>query len=236
MMGGYLAFKDRNTMKRQTLLLYLLIVFLAACTSRDPANSTPQGQNLLSTPTPHSLPEPTPTPEIFNPLNPSPTPSTSDLPMTCQITDLKVQVDRAAGYCFAYPERYHYDAQPMFNVMAVQGPPVGSSTEPVSAAFYVETSPAAAGQSLEQQVDSFLKDFTAADPVSLGRTALTLDGEDAILVDQIPGYLSWRIVFAIHDGVLYRLMYWPVDVPEVKTDLEELYQTTLNSFAFIPSE
>jgi hypothetical protein len=31
-------------------------------------------------------------------------------------------------------------------------------------------------------------------------------------------------------------MYWPVDVPEAKADIDELYQTTLNTFAFLSED
>ncbi len=42
--------------------------------------------------------------------------------------------------------------------------------------------------------------------------------------------------FPMHAGKVYRLMYWPVDVPEVQTDIDELVQTTLNSFAYLSKE
>jgi hypothetical protein len=48
--------------------------------------------------------------------------------------------------------------------------------------------------------------------------------------------LSWRVIFVPHNGYLYSLMYWPVDVPEAQADLDELYHTTLNSFAFLVAE
>jgi hypothetical protein len=233
----------------KTLILLLIFTGLsgmaAACNPEKSATSTPHGDPLaptvevLLTSVPSSVPnvDPiTPTPEVFNPLDPSPTPLESVLPLTCQVTDLNVQIDRQNGTCFAYPKRFRFDNQPIFNVMAVQGSPVGSSNEPVFATFYVETASSAPGQTLDQQVDAFLKEFTTVDPASLSRTPLTLDGEEAVMVDLVPGYLSWRIVFAAHDGRLYRLMYWPVDVPEAQTDINELYQTTLNSFAFINVE
>ena len=51
-------------------------------------------------------------------------------------------------------------------------------------------------------------------------------------VEQVPVHLSWHIVFVKHNDSLYRLMYWPVDVPEAKADIDELYQVTINTFAF----
>ena len=53
-----------------------------------------------------------PTPEVFIPLDPSPTDSGSELPLPCQATDLNVYIDRAAGYCFAYPLGFYLDDQP----------------------------------------------------------------------------------------------------------------------------
>ncbi len=45
-------------------------------------------------------------------LDPSPTPSDSTLPLTCQVTDLKVYINEMDGYCFAYPMRFTLGDQP----------------------------------------------------------------------------------------------------------------------------
>lgn len=179
----------------------------------------------------------TPTPEIFNPLNPSPTASDSDLPLTCQVTDLNVYIDRHAGYCFAYPLRFTLGEQPWFpGLPGVLGPAVGSSTEPIQATLVVETTSFDLNRPLDQQADDFLRNFTVVDPVTLPRESLTVGGEPALQVDVIPVQLSWRIIFVPHAGKLYRLMYWPVDIVEAQADLDELIQTSLNSFSFIGSQ
>jgi hypothetical protein len=175
---------------------------------------------------------PTPTPEVFIPLNPSPTPASSDLPMTCQVTDLNVFIDRESGYCFAYPLRFTRK-DPNSPLPVVMGPGIGSPSEPVYAMFTVEQAPYDPQLSLDQQVDSFLASFSVVDPNSSPRARLIVDEEVAVLVESVPVHLSWRIVFVQHNGVLYRLMYWPVDVAEAQPDLEELYQTSLGSFSFI---
>jgi hypothetical protein len=175
---------------------------------------------------------PTPTPEIFNPLSPSPTPSSSDLPLTCQATDLNVFVDRQSGYCFAYPPRFVLGEQTPPSP-AVLGPALGSSAEPLHATLIIEQAPYDPDKSLDQQADEFLQGFSVLDPTSFERARLTISGEVALKVDIVPVQLSWRILFVAHDGILYRLMYWPVDVPEARADLEELYQTTLGSFSFM---
>lgn len=179
-----------------------------------------------------ALPLVTPTPEIFNSLRPSPTPPTGDLPLTCQITDLGVYVDRAAGYCFAYPQHFTLGAEPS-DRPTVFGPAIGNGAESVQAMFTVEVSPLDSTQSLNQQVDAFLPSFTTVDPASLTRAPLIVGGEAAVLVEAVPARLNWRLVFVPHNGQLYRLRYGPMDVPEAHADVEELYQTTFNSFAFV---
>jgi hypothetical protein len=182
---------------------------------------------------PAILETPTPTPEVFNPLSPSPTPSGSELPLTCQITDLNVYIDRAAGYCFAYPLRFTLGDQPS-DKPDVRGPAIGSPAEPVFATFGVEVNPAETAKSLEDQARSFTKDFSVVDPDMMTWRPITVGGEPGLIAEPVPVQLSWRIIFVEHDGRLYRLMYWPVDVPEAETDLDELYQTTINTFAFTP--
>lgn len=178
-----------------------------------------------------TLPEPaTATPEIMPRLDPSPTSSGSSLPLTCQVTDLSVYVNEADGYCFAYPARFKAGQQPMLNVPAIVGPAL-EGVDPVFAAFSVEIAPAA-DQSLREQAEAFLKGFSAVDPASFTWTQVPVGGEAGLMVEPVPVMLSYRIVFVQHNGRIFRLAYWPVDVEEAKADLDELTQTTLGSFAF----
>ncbi len=214
-------------------LLTLLVVLLSACTSSKSTAPTPQGDPLAPTAEEINPNNPTPTPEIFIPVNPSPTPSNSSLPQTCQVTDLSVFIDQGNGYCFAYPNRFMMGEFPMLGVEAVHGLPVDNGPDQVAATFAVQVSPYDPNMPLGEQVDQFLKDFTVADPKTLAHSNLTVAGEPAVSVDMVPVQLSWRIVFVPHGDQLYRLMYWPMDVPAVKADIEELYQTTIGSFAFL---
>jgi hypothetical protein len=154
--------------------------------------------------------------------------------MTCQVTDLNVYIDQKNGYCFAYPLGFTMGASPYLEVPAVLGPAVDQSPDAVAATFGVVVTPVEPGQKLSTQADNFLKEFSNVDLKTLTRTDLTVGGEPAMMVDNVPVQLSWRVVFVQHGGKLYRLMYWPTDVPAAQSDLEELYQTTLNSFAFLP--
>ncbi len=53
------------------------------------------------------------------------------------------------------------------------------------------------------------------------------------MVEPVPAMLSYRIIFVQHNGSIYRLLFWPVDIPEARADLTDLTQTTLGSFAFM---
>jgi len=198
-------------------ILVLSMVFLWICSGCASASSTPEAA--------------TATPNIMPRLDPSPTPSNSTLPLTCQVTDLKVYINGMDGYCFAYPTRFTLQDQPS-DKPDVRGPGYGSSHEPVNATFSVEVTPAAADKTLREQAEIFLKDFSVVDPATFTWSQVQVGGEASWMVEPIPVQLSWRIVFVQHNGYLFRLMYWPVDIPEIKTDLDELTQTTLGSFAF----
>jgi hypothetical protein len=53
------------------------------------------------------------------------------------------------------------------------------------------------------------------------------------MVEPVPAMLSYRIFFVQHNGKIYRLFFWPVDIPQAQTDLDDLTQTTPGSFAFM---
>ncbi len=144
---------------------------------------------------------------------------------------MNIYIDETGGYCFAYPARFTVGNQPMLNVPAITGPLIGSSVDPVFASFVVEIAPASK-DTLRDQAEAFLKEFSVVDSAALTWTQVPVGGEAGLMVEPVPVMLSWRIVFVQHNGHLFRLMYWPVEVPEVQPDLDELTQTTLGSFAF----
>lgn len=121
---------------------------------------------------------------------------------------------------------------PMLDVPAITGQPIGNGVDPIFASFAVQITPAA-NEPLEAQVGSFLEEFSVADPASFTWTQVSVGNETGLMVEPVPVMLSWRIVFVLHNGKIFRLMYWPVDIPEAQADLNDLTQTTLGSFAFI---
>jgi len=201
-------------MKAQTLIWTLfLILLLSGCAS---ASSSPEPA--------------TATPNIMPRLNPSPTPSDSTLPLSCQITDLNIYINEADGYCFAYPTRFTLGDQPS-DKPDILGPALDNSVEPIHATLSIEVLPAT-DKTLREQAETYLKEFSVADPATYSWTQVPVGGEAGLMVEPIPAMLSYRIVFVQHNGNMFRLMYWPVDIPTAQADLDELTQTTLGSFAF----
>jgi hypothetical protein len=179
-----------------------------------------------------SQPEPaTATPNIMPRLNPSLTPSKSTLPLTCQVTDLNVYINKADGYCFAYPTRFTLGDQPS-DKPNILGPALDDSVEPIHATLSIEVAPAT-NKPLKAQAKLYLTEFSVADPATLTWTQVQVGREAGLRVEPVPAVLAYRIVFIQHNENLFRLMYWPVDIPGAKTDLDELTQVTLASFAFI---
>jgi hypothetical protein len=199
---------------KTSILLLALLVFVSGCI---PAPDSPE------------------TPNILPRLDPSPTPSNSPLPLTCQITDLNIYINDMDGYCFAYPTRFTLGDQTA-NRPEIIGPAVDDSYEPIHAKLSVEVGPAAAGKTVREQAESYLKDFSVLDPSKFNWTEVNVGGEAGWMVEPVPAMLSYRIIFVQHDGNLYRLLYWPVDIPEAQADLNDLTQTTLGSFAFTNEE
>ena len=173
----------------------------------------------------------TPTPDIMPRLDPSPTPSDSIIPLTCQVTDLNVYINEMDGYCFAYPMNFTLGDQPS-DQPDVVGPAVDDSVEPIHATLTVEFAPAL-DKTLREQAEAYLKEFSVADPATYTWTQVPVGGEAGLMVEPVPVMLSYRIVFVQHNGTLFRLLFWPVDISEAQSDMNDLTQTTLGSFSFL---
>ena len=211
-----------HVFKTCTFVLLLASILLTACAPAKPEVEAPVNN---------------PTPEIFLPLDPSPSPAPGILLLSCQFTDLKIYVNWTDKYCFAYPDRFQLNDQGG-DLPLLQGPPVDASGE-VYANLKIEDAAFDSNKSLDQQVDEFLAGFTVIDLAYFEHARVSVGGESAILVERArvaeaigPTQMNWRIVFIPHGSKLYRLIYRPMDVTEALADLNELYQVTTVTFAF----
>jgi hypothetical protein len=182
----------------------------------------------LSTVQPETaVPEMTHTLNSMPRLDPSPTALSSTLPLTCQVTDLSVYIAEG-DYCFAYPPRFFLNHEG-----GVRSPDLDDSLTPLYMTFAVTVTPANLEFTARGEAELFLQDFTVVDVDTLAWTPVMVGDEWGWMVEPVPTMGAWRFVFVQHNGYLYRLSYWPVDIPEARADVDELAQVTLGSFAFI---
>jgi hypothetical protein len=214
--------------QRYSLIAMLWVVFFIAACVPIAAPEPMEEPGLITEPL-------TPTPEIFNPVNPSPTSSGSTLPMTCQVTDLNVYINEEWGYCFAYPAQYALDeTQAAEGIVSLYGPALDDFADPVRVSLEITTRPVPEGSKLASLVDAYLTLFANTNmPVVTTREPSKVGSENAEKVEPIPGLLSSRVILALHDNLLFTLRFHPSDIDYAKPDLDALTQTVTGSFAFL---
>ena len=157
--------------------------------------------------------------------------ATVQVPEACLLPGNGTYVNRAHGYCFAFPSQVTLETDAFGNPTAY-GPPLDSTVEPARARLSVEVVRAAAGDSLEALVDDYLAQFAEMNLPPFTRTEVVLDGVPALMVESVPGRESSRDLFLLHGGLLYHLMLMPPvrDVPEAEAGVEVLFVTAVSSF------
>lgn len=91
------------------------------------------------------------------------------------------------------------------------------------------------GRTPSQIADELIAEAETAGPgIEIQRTDLTVSGEQAVMLEGVPGVDASRIVVLIHADRLYRLMFVPWDeTREEFTGVENLYNTAIDSFTFL---
>ena len=203
--------------------LCFVALFLSAC--RPAAVEQPPALAKLATPTP----------EIFAALAPSPTPSRSALPLTCQVTDLGVYIAEEWGYCFAYPGTFTVDeSRAAEGTIMLYGPTLEDSADPLRVSLELTTQIVPAGSELTGLVTAYLTSFRELSG-GIQRGAARLGPEPAEMLELVPGLLSARVMLALHENILFTLRFHPSDLEIAQADLEALTQIVTGSFAFLPT-
>ncbi len=136
------------------------------------------------------------------------------------------------NYCLLYPAGYTVE-QPNENETVLV---VGSLLNAEDPRLHVEvtaaedlTTAAAAGQ---------LEADTSIAGVEIERSLVTIGGEEAVVLDNLPGQEINRRVIFVHAGRLYNLMFAPAgeNMGEAYTRMEALYDLVLRSFTLLPPE
>jgi hypothetical protein len=132
------------------------------------------------------------------------------------------------GLCFSYPQGYtQLPSTDMVEIVAPDNP--GTDTKGL---FWIEISDAY-DRTAEVIAD---QDMTYATGVDVGRWTVTLDGEQAVVLDGMPGQDLQRRVYVVHEQTLYVLAFMPTrSESKVANDqMEALYTAVTNSWAWSP--
>ena len=132
------------------------------------------------------------------------------------------------GLCFSYPEGY--TQLPYEDTVEIIGPELPAPD--LRQLFWLEKSDAY-DRTAEVIAD---QDMTAAGLSSVGRSFVTLDGEEAVVLDGMPGQDFQRRVYVVHDQTLYVLAFMPTrsENQSASDQLEALYAAVMNSWVWSP--
>jgi hypothetical protein len=134
------------------------------------------------------------------------------------------------GYCFAYPALFdEFHPSPESTIIMIES--LMNHTRPRLA---VDMAPSE-GRTAADAADALIAESETAVPGWVAtRTALTLDGEEAVAVEPVPGQELGRILFVVHEDQLYTLSFSPAD-PEMEdyAGMQELYDAVMASWRFM---
>lgn len=135
------------------------------------------------------------------------------------------------GICFLYPEQYDVTQSEDGSSITLYIRSLLNTEAPL---FTLQTEPAN-GRSLEDATAEFLAVYALPEG---GPQEITIGGEPALLLDNLPGQDINRLVMTIHEDVIYKLTVFRIgaDYGEVGEQAEALFTQITGSFQFIPVE
>lgn len=149
-------------------------------------------------------------------------------------TDTELLMNEEHGYCLLHPAGYNVVYPPMetclantVNSMECQFVTfTGADSHPNAWINVDEALGRTAGEVADAEIASLGSEF------NIERTDLTIDGEQAVLMDGLPGQDPVRSLVIVNDDLLYTLTLTPWDKND--TALVNLYTTIVNSLHFLP--
>jgi hypothetical protein len=135
------------------------------------------------------------------------------------------------AYCFLYPSDFEVLPGQMEGFASLVGPKYRQDPEPLRANLSIATDDAA-GRSLQEHLDAQKAGYPG---VTFEQEDISLGGFPAILIQNFPGRLSNKMVFAEHNGIVYMLTFSPNEeaFPEAKADMERLCESATISWVFL---
>jgi hypothetical protein len=139
----------------------------------------------------------------------------------------QVLTNESLGYAFLYPDNYTVvtldsgDNLVIDSIMNHTDPRLGIDVE------------VAAGRTAAEVADAFATGYPEG--IVIERSTVTLDGEEAVVLDPVPGQEFSRYLFVVKGDRLYRFMFTHSDpaLGETYTRMENLYTLVTNSFRFL---
>jgi hypothetical protein len=137
------------------------------------------------------------------------------------------------GYSLLYPDGYTVEHPNPDETVLV----IGSLLNIEQPRLHIEVQETE-GRTAAQEADERVADVKAAMPgFDVERTMVTVGGEEAVVLDHMPGQDINRQVIVVHDDRLYRLTFAPADeaVSDSYAQMESLYTMVIGSFNFLTS-
>ncbi len=160
---------------------------------------------------------------------PKPGAASADEPGDCPTPtpDTQSFVDRSNRYCLLYPAGYVAETMDDGAVNLVHGSLMNHADPRAS----IEVSDVA-GRTLAEIGDALVAEYAAGFDVQREKTQI--DGEEALVLDNLPGQDLNRRVVVIHHGRLYSFFFTPLgESDEARSAFETFYQTVLGSLRFV---
>ena len=133
------------------------------------------------------------------------------------------------GYCLLYPAEYTIERPNDSATVLV----IDSLLNVSDPRLHIELADTE-GRTLAGIADQVAADYSIPG-MEIERSQVTVGGEEALVLDKLPGQDINRRVLFTHNGRLYNLMFSPAseDAGETYERMEQLYSLVLNSFTFL---
>jgi len=132
-----------------------------------------------------------------------------------------------SGLCFSYPQGY---TQISADAVEIAAPDIaGTDTKGL---FWLEVSDSE-NRTAEEIAD---EEMTYASGLDVDRWTVTIGGEQAVVLDGMPGQALQRRVYIVREQTLYMLGFWPArsENKAAGDQMEALYTIVTNSWAWSP--
>lgn len=155
----------------------------------------------------------------------------SDSPSSSPTVTVSTQMvtNETFDYCFVYPQGFTQQAYN--NQVEVVGPHSGQGGLAAGLVWIDVTD--AQGRTAQEIADEDVKAFGG----SPKRSTVMLGGEDALVLDGMPGQDLIRKIYIVHDGLLYTLSFSPYqsDKKTVSAQMETLFASVTSSWVWMSS-